>query len=79
MLIAMYLCIMSRVLLSSHEIFTRVISNLAQVHNEAEEVTLGKILDIWLNRMRNVSQLDHRKLLGNIIFIFTLLTNIFVL
>lgn len=67
MLMAMYLCIMSRVLLSSHEVFTRVINNLAQSHNESDQVTLGKILDIWLKKMRNVSQLDHRKLLGKLV------------
>lgn len=70
MLMAMYLCIMSRVLLSSHDVFIRVISNLAQSHNEADQVTLGKILDIWLNKMRNVSQLDHRKLLGKDVSIY---------
>lgn len=67
MLMAIYLCIMSRVLLSSHEVFTKVIGNLAQSYNELDQVTLGKILDIWLVKMRNVSQIDHRKLLGNCI------------
>lgn len=66
MLMAMYLCIMSRVLLSSHEVFIRVVANLAHLHQEMEQITLGKILDIWLDKMRNISQLDHRKLLGKL-------------
>ncbi|CAH1155509.1 unnamed protein product [Phaedon cochleariae] len=64
MLMSMYLCILSRVLLSSHEIFTRVLNNVAQAHNETDQTTLGKILDVWLDKMRNVAELDHRKLLG---------------
>ncbi|KAG5887314.1 hypothetical protein JTB14_006458 [Gonioctena quinquepunctata] len=64
MLMSMFLCILSRVLLSSHEIFTRVVSNLAHKHKETDLTTLGKILDVWLNKMRNVPQPDHRKLLG---------------
>lgn len=64
MVMSMYLCILSRVLLSSHDIFTRVLSNIAQSHNETDEVTLGQIMDVWLDKMRNVSQLDQRKLLG---------------
>lgn len=67
MVMSMYLCILSRVLLSSHDIFIRVIGNLAQAHNEPEQVTLGKIMNVWLDKMRNVSQLDHRKLLGKIL------------
>lgn len=64
MLMSMCLCIMSRVLLSSHEIFMRVLNKLSQENNETEHLTLGKLLDMWLDRMRNVSQTDHRKLLG---------------
>ncbi|KAJ8961664.1 hypothetical protein NQ318_021262 [Aromia moschata] len=64
MVMTMYLCILSRVLLSSHDIFTRVLNNLAQAHNETDEATLSKVIDVWLDKMRNVSQLDQRKLLG---------------
>lgn len=60
----MYLSILSRVLLSSHEVFTRVLRALAQIHNETEQIVLGKIMDIWLSKMAVVSQLDQRKLLG---------------
>lgn len=64
LVMSMFLSILSRVLLSSHEVFTRVLSQLAQDQNESDQVTLGKILDVWLNKMPNVSQLDQRKLLG---------------
>lgn len=64
MVTSMYLCVISRVLLSSHEIFTRVVNSLAQKHGETEQVFLRKLLDMWLDKMRNVSQQDHRKLLG---------------
>ncbi|CAG9854440.1 unnamed protein product [Phyllotreta striolata] len=64
MLMSMSLCIVSRVLLSSHEIFTRVLNKLAQDNEETEQATLGTLLDKWLDKMRNVSQPDHRKLLG---------------
>ncbi|KAJ8915196.1 hypothetical protein NQ315_015419 [Exocentrus adspersus] len=64
LVMSMYLCILSRVLLSSHDIFTRVLNIVAQSHNETDEVTLGHIMDVWLDKMRNVSQLDQRKLLG---------------
>lgn len=64
MVMSMYLCILSRVLLSSHDIFMRVMSNVAQSHNETDEATLSQIMDVWLDKMRNVSQLDQRKLLG---------------
>nr|XP_023029960.1 importin-11 [Leptinotarsa decemlineata] len=64
LLMTMFLCTLSRVLLSSHEVFTRVLVTLAQAHKESDLVTLGKILDVWLDKMRNVAQPDHRKLLG---------------
>ncbi|XP_072393190.1 importin-11-like [Diabrotica undecimpunctata] len=64
MLLSMYLCVMSRVLLSSHEVFTRVLSKLAQSSRETEQVIMCKLLDMWLDKMRHVSQPDHRKLLG---------------
>jgi hypothetical protein len=60
----MYLSILSRVLLSSHDVFTRVLTTLAQVHNETDEAVLGKILTVWLSKMPMVSQLEQRKLLG---------------
>jgi hypothetical protein len=63
-LMSMYLSILSRVLLSSHDVFTRVLTTLAQVHNETDEAVLGKILTVWLSKMPMVSQLEQRKLLG---------------
>lgn len=60
----MYLCIIARVLLASHEIFTRVLTDLAHVRNESTHIVLSKILDKWLEKMPNVSQSDQRKLLG---------------
>ncbi|XP_074040344.1 importin-11-like [Leptinotarsa decemlineata] len=64
LLTAMFLCSLASVLLSSHEVFTRVLVALAQAHNESETVTFGKILDVWLDKMRCVAQLEQRKLLG---------------
>ncbi|XP_076251460.1 importin beta11 [Rhynchophorus ferrugineus] len=64
LIMSMFLCILSRVLLSSHEVFTRILSNLSQELSESDETTLGKILDSWLHSMPNVSQVDQRKLLG---------------
>lgn len=63
---SLFLCILARVLLSSHPVFTRVISELAREKGEDEQVTLEKILDRWLTKMSNVAQLDQRKLLGKL-------------
>lgn len=64
MIMSLYLTIIARVLLSSHSVFSRVLSTLAAAHNENEEITIGKIITVWLNKMSQVSQLEHRKLLG---------------
>nr|CAI5838056.1 unnamed protein product [Callosobruchus analis] len=58
----MYLCILSRVVLSSHEIFIRTMNALAQSRNETEQATFGRIMNVWLDKMRNVSQLDHSQM-----------------
>lgn len=63
-LMSMFLCVMSRVLLSSHQVFTRAISAVAQELNENDQAVLKQLLDRLLNNMPNVSQLDQRKLLG---------------
>ncbi|CAH1127188.1 unnamed protein product [Ceutorhynchus assimilis] len=64
LVMSMFLSILSRVLLSSHEVFTRVIAQVARENNENDQITLGKIVDKWLTKMANVAQLDQRKLLG---------------
>ncbi|CAH1959456.1 unnamed protein product [Acanthoscelides obtectus] len=64
MVMTMYLCVVSRVVLSSHEIFIKAMNTLSQSRNETEQATFGRIMNVWLDKMRNVSQLDHRKLLG---------------
>ncbi|KAL3277503.1 hypothetical protein HHI36_012849 [Cryptolaemus montrouzieri] len=64
MVMSMYLAILSRVLLSSHNVFSRVLNTLAHVNNISEEATMSKILDVWLAKMPNVSQADQRKLMG---------------
>ncbi|XP_066152603.1 importin-11 [Euwallacea fornicatus] len=64
LVMAMCLCILARVLLSSHEIFTRVIQEVAREKNQNEQSTLDVILERWLNKMTYVAQLDQRKLLG---------------
>ncbi|ENN82872.1 hypothetical protein YQE_00761, partial [Dendroctonus ponderosae] len=64
LVMSMFMCIFGRTLLSSHEVFNRVIAEVARDKNENEQVTLIKIFDIFLTRMSNVAQLDQRKLLG---------------
>lgn len=64
MLMSMYLSILSRVILSSHDIFTQTINRLAQMNNTSEENVLTTILDVWLTKMCHVSQMEQRKLLG---------------
>ncbi|XP_060524948.1 importin-11 [Cylas formicarius] len=59
-----FLSILSRVLLSSHEVFSRALSKLAELQNESDQVTLSKVLDSWLEKMPNVAQPDQRKLLA---------------
>ncbi|KAK4881631.1 hypothetical protein RN001_004950 [Aquatica leii] len=64
MILSMYLSILARVLLSSHLIFTETISTLSRASQDSEENILGSILDVWLSKMCNVSQVERRKLLG---------------
>lgn len=64
MVLSSYLSILGRVLLSSHDVFSQTINNVALSHNNTEQSILSKILDVWLNKMCNVSQLEQRKLLG---------------
>jgi len=71
LLMSLFLCTLARVLLSSHPVFTRVISELAREKGEDEQVTLEKILDRWLTKMSNVAQLDQRKLLGKAFALFS--------
>lgn len=66
MVLSWYLCILARVLLSSHEVFSVTINQLAQNHKESEHQILSKVLDVWLMKMCNVSQIEQRKLLGKI-------------
>lgn len=61
---SMYLSVLSRVLLSSHSVFTQTINRLAQMNNASEQNVLTTILDVWLTKMCHVSQLEQRKLLG---------------
>lgn len=64
MVLSSYLTILGRVLLSSHDVFSQTINTLAISHSDTEQNILSKILDVWLNKMCNVSQLEQRKLLG---------------
>lgn len=64
MVLSWYLCILARVLLSSHEVFSFTINQLAVNHKDSEHHILSKILDVWLLKMCNVSQIEQRKLLG---------------
>ncbi|KAK9880322.1 hypothetical protein WA026_010202 [Henosepilachna vigintioctopunctata] len=64
MVMSMYLTIFSRVLLSSHTIFSQVLNNLASLYNETVETTMGKIMDVWLFRMPIASQTEQRKIMG---------------
>ncbi|KAF5275843.1 hypothetical protein FQR65_LT04081 [Abscondita terminalis] len=64
MILSMYLSILARVLLSSHGVFAETISAISRVNNDSEENILGSILDVWLSKMCNVSQVERRKLLG---------------
>lgn len=66
-IMSMYLSILARVLLASHEIFTETISRLAQAQQQTVESILGSILDVWLTKMCNVTQAERRKLLGIVI------------
>lgn len=64
MVMSMYITIVSRVLISSHTVFSQVLSRLAAVHNETEEIVMLKILRVWLAKMPNVSQMEQRKVMG---------------
>lgn len=64
MLMSMYLSVIARVLLSSHEVFRATLTVLAQKYNKNEQTILSTMLSCWLMKMRNVSNMEQRKLLG---------------
>lgn len=64
LLMSMYLSVIARVLLSSHAIFREILIILAQKYNKNEQTVLSTILSYWLLKMRNVSNMEQRKLLG---------------
>ncbi|GJQ74570.1 Ranbp11 [Trypoxylus dichotomus] len=64
MLTSVYLSVISRLLLSSHEVFRETLTVLAQKYNKNEQTILSTMLSCWLMRMRNVSNMEQRKLLG---------------
>ncbi|XP_044757044.1 importin-11 [Coccinella septempunctata] len=64
MVMSMYITVVSRVLISSHTVFSQVLSRLASVHNESEEIVMSKILRVWLLKMPNVSQTEQRKVMA---------------
>ncbi|XP_025833971.1 importin-11-like isoform X1 [Agrilus planipennis] len=64
MLLSMYLSIVARVLLSSHGIFTEIISLVARKENNNEHNVLASILDVWISKMSNVTNIERRKLVG---------------
>nr|CAD7396049.1 unnamed protein product [Timema cristinae] len=64
MVMSMYLSVMSRILLSSRDVFSQVVSIVAQLEDSRAEIILDKILDVWLDKMPLVTQLERRKLLG---------------
>ena len=64
MVVSSYLSIISRVLLSSDKIFTQTVEVVAKRHNKTEQSALASMLDVWLIKMRNVSQMETRKLLS---------------
>nr|CAD7589784.1 unnamed protein product [Timema genevievae] len=64
MVMSMYLSVMSRILLSSRDVFSQVVSIIAQLEDSRAEIILDKILDVWLDKMALVTQLERRKLLG---------------
>ncbi|KAI4458349.1 importin-7 8 11 [Holotrichia oblita] len=64
LLMSMYLSVISRVLLSSHAVFKETLTVLAQRYNKNEQSILSTMLSYWLMKMRNVSNMEQRKLLG---------------
>ncbi|KAK9304709.1 hypothetical protein QLX08_004111 [Tetragonisca angustula] len=67
MTMTMYLSIVARILWFYKDIFIQVLSELTRKigGNEArEEVVLGELIRIWVNRMPYISQLKRRKLLA---------------
>lgn len=61
---SLFLCILARVLLSSHSVFSQTLSTMAQKINVNEQEVWSTILGIWTTKMCNVSQPEQRKLLG---------------
>lgn len=64
LLMSMYLSVISRVLLSSHAVFKETLTVLTQRYNKNEQGILSTMLSYWLMKMRNVSNMEQRKLLG---------------
>lgn len=64
LLMSMYLSVISRVLLSSHAVFRETLTVLTQTYNKNEQSILSTMLSYWLMKMRNVSNMEQRKLLG---------------
>ncbi|XP_043518206.1 importin-11 [Frieseomelitta varia] len=67
MTMTMYLSIVARILWFYKDIFIQVLSELTRKigGNEArEEVVLGELIRVWVNRMPYISQLKRRKLLA---------------
>lgn len=64
MILSWYLCILARIILASHEVFSQTINILARSHNDSDYNIISKIMDVWLAKMCNVSQIEQRKLLG---------------
>lgn len=64
MVMSMYLSIVARVLLISQEIFSQVIAYLGGKLSYNCDTVLGKILDVWLDKMSLVTQTERSKLLA---------------
>lgn len=63
-LIAIYLSVISRVILASHDVFSQSLLELARISNNNEQDIIGTLLDIWTDSMPNVSNMENMKLLG---------------
>lgn len=61
---AMYLSVLSRVLIISPEIFSTTLTQFSQYMNETPENLWSQILNVWIHEMPLVSQLELRKLLA---------------
>lgn len=64
MVMSMHLSIVARILLISREAFGQSLSRVSEGVGTSQEMVLGKILDVWLDKMSLVTQPERRKLLG---------------